>query len=430
MKAQFQLPLGQLYKMVFLERPNRFLVRCESDQLGRIEAFLPNPGRLCELLLPGASLYVAPTTPLEDERSVNRKTRYTAVAVERSVDFPREGERPVVLLHTHLTNEVARFLIEQGRIPGLEKAQIVQREVRVGRNRFDFLLRERGRNLYLEVKSCTLFGNGVAMFPDAVTERGTRHIHELGKLAQAGCRTSILFLVHTTRVRWFMPDFYTDPAFAQTLLAVGGPRVPAYRRVRVIPVAVEWQWAPEKGGRTGATLTLGNEAKTLVVPWVHVTSEAQNRGAYLLVVHLNEGRTIEVGTLGSRAFPKGFYVYVGSAMQNLAARVERHLRARKSLRWHVDYLCAEADRILPLPIRSSVRLECEMARTLAKVLRPATPGFGSSDCRCKTHLFYSKANPLEIPSFHVVLQRFRMRPPNETRGKRKSNFSVFSVPLW
>src|SRR5271157_315920 len=93
----------------FLKRTNRFLIRCERE--GRIlSAFLPNPGRLQELLLPDSVIHL-----VEEKESEERKTRFTAVAVER------EG-RPI-MLHTHLTNEVARYLIQKGRIPGLERAR-------------------------------------------------------------------------------------------------------------------------------------------------------------------------------------------------------------------------------------------------------------------------------------------------------------------
>jgi hypothetical protein len=66
--------------------------------------------------------------------------------------------------------------------PGLGKARILRSEVRMGRSRFDFLLQEKGEEILLEVKSCTLVGNKAAMFPDAVTERGTRHLEELARL--------------------------------------------------------------------------------------------------------------------------------------------------------------------------------------------------------------------------------------------------------
>ena len=80
----------------FLERPNRFLVRCTADGPGIINAYLPNPGRLWELLLPGALLYLYKDTPFDKIHSSDRKTRYTVLAVQR--------KGSPIFLHTHITN--------------------------------------------------------------------------------------------------------------------------------------------------------------------------------------------------------------------------------------------------------------------------------------------------------------------------------------
>jgi len=77
-----------------------------------------------------------------------------------------------------------------------------------------------GDPFVLEVKSCTLFGNSIAMFPDAVTVRGRRHIEELAALAVRGTAGGVVFLVHTPRVRYFLPDYHTDLTFARTFLNV------------------------------------------------------------------------------------------------------------------------------------------------------------------------------------------------------------------
>ncbi len=368
-----------LIKAAFVDRPNRFLVRCRLPHGEVVEAHMPNPGRMWELLLPEATLYLAPAAK-------ERKTRYTALAVER------DG-RPV-FLHTHWTNRVARFLIENRLVPGLKRARVRQAEVTVGRSRFDLLLERVGKPLYLEVKSCTLFGERVAMFPDAVTARGRKHLLHLAELSDRGAPTAVMFLIQTPLVDWFMPDYHTDLAFSQALLDARG-------RVAVYPVAI--QWRPD--------LSLSPEVKRVRIPWAHVRREAQDRGAYLLILALRRAARIQVGGLGVVEFPPGFYVYVGSAMRNLSARVNRHLRRRKRMRWHIDYLRACADEAEALPIRSSRREECDIAAAMAELLPGACPGFGASDCACPTHLFYSPAPPLQSPAFHALLQRFRLRAP-------------------
>jgi len=361
----------------FLSRPNRFLIRCRWK--GRIlPAFLPNPGRLQELLLPGRIVHL-----VREEKSSNRKTHYTAVAVDRD-DHP-------IMLHTHCTNEVARYLLQERKIPGLEDAGIVRSEIPVGRSRFDFLLKEGSQNILLEVKSCTLVGERVAMFPDAVTQRGARHLKELAKISEEGVRTVILFIVHWPLAKVFMPDFHTDLSFSQTLLRVRD-------RVKVIAVSVRW----------GQDLSLSPKIRVLNVPWSAIEKEAKDRGSYLLILNLKKNRKIDIGKLGKIHFRKGFYIYVGSAMANLSKRMERHRRLRKRHHWHIDELRAVAEFHSALAIRSSDRLECEIAEAVSGIAGWSVPRFGSTDCMCQTHLFGMASDPIQSEDFQKLLQYFRM----------------------
>ncbi len=375
-----------IVKASFLERPNRFLVRCITDERGVLDAYLPNPGRLWELLLPGATLYLHPTINPEGTFPSQRKTRFTVVAVQR--------EGSPIFLHTHITNQVARGLIERGAIPSLEGAEVIRQEVARARSRFDLLLRHHGKDIYLEVKSCTLFGNGVAMFPDAVTQRGRRHLLELAEMGSNGIGSAVLFIIHYPHVHWFMPDFHTDYDFSTAFLK-------AKDRVMILPVAIEWN--PD--------LTIGPEVKSLEVPWGYLRSEIQDRGSYLLILRIDRTMTLEIGQLGKLTFSKGYYLYVGSAMSNLSARIKRHRKKNKRLHWHIDYLTSQTGELVPLPIRSSRREECEIAKALSAIMQTGPTGFGSSDCPCQTHLFFSETNPLHIKAFHDVLQSFRMRHP-------------------
>lgn len=139
--------------------------------------------------------------------------------------------------------------------------------------------------------------------------------------------------------------------------------------------------------------------------------EVPDQGAYLLVLKLDQPHRIDVGGLGSILFRQGYYVYVGSAMQSLTARIDRHLRRRKTMRWHIDYLREVADTTWALPVRTSRRIEQPLAGALAGVLTPGPAGFGASDSGQATHLFYSPGDPLLDRRFHDVLQAFRMAVP-------------------
>lgn len=388
-------PLGHvpLRRARFVERPNRFLVRARLSggrEAGRVvDAFLPNPGRMAEMLFPLHGRQ--PATPLHLVRAephATRRTEWTCVGLEL------RGES--IFLHTHRTNAVARHLLDSERIPELRGWRVADAEVTVGRSRFDFLLERGRRRLWLEVKSCTLFGNGSAMFPDAVTERGRRHLLELARLRRdEAVRPVVLFVVHSPTPRWFLPDYHTDLAFSRTLLDVR-------RDVRVLPVGIRWN----------RDFSLHDETRTLSIPWRHVDREAADRGSYWLLLRLPRDRRIDVGRLGPVDLPAGWYLYVGSAMNGLDARLRRHQRRRKRMHWHIDYLRQAADAVVPLPVRASTRLECSMADATAGLYPAPAPGFGASDCDCPAHLFHAgDQSPLDDPAFHDILQRFRMPIP-------------------
>ncbi len=367
---------GPIEKAVYLSRPNRFILVCRHKG-EEIRTYLPNPGRLSELLFPGVTVY------LEWDDNPTRKMPYTAVAVERD-GLP-------VMLHTHRTNAAVASLIESGKIPSLKGAVIKKSEVTVGRSRFDFLLNFEGRDLLLEVKSCTLFGERIAMFPDAVTGRGRRHVEELAHLSKEGTKTAVLFLVNSTKMEAFLPEYHTDLAFAHTLYN-------ARNDVKIMALTCGWDEA----------LNLLPEVREIPILWDVVEREAKDRGSYLLILRLNEETSIEVGKLGTIRLEKGYYIYVGSAMKNLSKRLDRHKRLRKNLHWHIDYLRQVATVHAALPFRTTDDLECELAGVLEKLANDAVDRFGSSDCNCSSHLFFMESDPLASPPFHRFLQYYRM----------------------
>lgn len=363
-------------KAVFISRPNRFTVLCNLKSK-RIKAFLPNPGRLQELLLPGVRLY------LELSGSPGRVLPYTAVAVEKN-------GRPVIL-HTHMANRITQFLIQAGKIPGLEGAEVLGTEITAGRSRFDLLIKQGGNQILLEVKSCTLFSRKVAMFPDAVTERGKRHVQELAGLSGRKTGGAVLFLIHSPEPDYFMPEFHTDPDFSRALCE-------ARQTIQIFPLALSW----------GKDLSLGSKTRLLEVPWGIVEKEARDRGCYMILMRLRRKTPLEVGKLGRIHFNPGYYIYVGSAKRNLSKRIERHRRLRKNKFWHIDYFRAVAEILTMLPIRSSKDLECELAGALSAYADRQIPGFGASDCTCPSHLFWTRRHPLDSENFHDLLQYYRM----------------------
>lgn len=123
-------------------------------------------------------------------------------------------------------------------------------------------------------------------------------------------------------------------------------------------------------------------------------------GVYHLVLRLPRETRIRVGRLGLQTFGAGYYVYTGSAMNGLEARVARHQRRRKRLRWHIDYLLQKAEMAAVELMPTRRRLECARNRVVLSLPGASIPvaGFGSSDCRCRSHLVYfGEAQPVIPP---------------------------------
>lgn len=117
-----------------------------------------------------------------------------------------------------------------------------------------------------------------------------------------------------------------------------------------------------------------------------------SRGSYCLCISVERELTVEVGALGRRVFPRGRYIYVGSAMGGLEARISRHLDTSRgvvrAIHWHIDYLLREAGvRVEGVyAVASDERSECAIAAAISRRGDPVK-GFGCSDCRCESHLF-------------------------------------------
>lgn len=112
------------------------------------------------------------------------------------------------------------------------------------------------------------------------------------------------------------------------------------------------------------------------------------KGIYLLLIGLPEKQKITVGSLGNISFPAGHYVYIGSALGGFKSRLNRHLRKEKLTKWHIDYLLRKASLQDIIICETEERLECAVAQALGRRLK-VIPRFGSSDCRCEGHLFFS-----------------------------------------
>lgn len=230
--SKIVLPFGSLEKATFIERPNRFVVSCrlESNQ-EIVDAHLGDPGRLKELLLPRATIF------LRSNNQSHRKTKWSVILVEEPSTLT------LVSVQSTLVNQLTKLALEQNGLPELAPWELVRPEFSHGSSRWDFLLQNsKGKQLLLEVKSCSLVEEGVAMFPDAVTARGAKHLSELSKLQTSGkFETAVLFVVQRSDAEIFRPAEHIDPTFAAALRVAQnqGVRV-MVRGTKVSKEAITW----------------------------------------------------------------------------------------------------------------------------------------------------------------------------------------------
>ena len=114
------------------------------------------------------------------------------------------------------------------------------------------------------------------------------------------------------------------------------------------------------------------------------------KGCYVLLIELPAEETVTTGRLGPVDYRHGHYAYVGSALGGLRSRLERHLRSEKKAHWHVDYLLEKGRISEIVTCETEERVECVIAGALVGRFSSVS-GFGSSDCRCRSHLFFSTA---------------------------------------
>jgi len=193
----------------FVARRNLFLVEVELAS-GMTPCFLPNPGRLPELLVPGTEALVArPAPAARPAGAPPRSTAHDLVAVRYAGCW--------VSVDTRLPNALFREAHGKRRIAELADTTIARAEHRHGTSRFDYLLTRGGAPLLLEIKSVSLVVEGVARFPDAPTVRGARHVRELTAARRAGHDVCALFCVQRPDARALEPNDATDPEFGDAL---------------------------------------------------------------------------------------------------------------------------------------------------------------------------------------------------------------------
>ena len=192
------LNYGEVEEAVFIARKNRFIASVEVN--GRAEdVHVKNTGRLRELLLPGSRSYVVRSSNL------NRKTAYDLVAVE--------SDHGIVNIDSMAANETAGDIFKRI-YPDIS---CIRREVTYSDSRFDYYFEINESRVFAEVKGCTLLKGDTALFPDAPTQRGIKHLKALMRAVDDGYGASVLFVCTMKGAKFFSPNRETSPDFADVL---------------------------------------------------------------------------------------------------------------------------------------------------------------------------------------------------------------------
>jgi len=333
-----------------------------------IRAHIPNTGRMEELCHQRHPFFITPLT--------HTKYPYKVVATEYQGNY--------VFLDTIKVNAIFEQLLTRNLIPQFQQPTQIKQEVTFGDSKFDFTFFHDGSQIGVEVKGCTVEIDNIALFPDAPTVRGQKHLTALGQLAKdSDYQTYVIFLILNASAKRFMPNFHTDFEYGTKFLAAEHVHFSPFRLHFTTPVSVDLQRIQE-----------------IPVDVATLQTHCRNKGSYLLVLENPAETTINIGRLGRITFQKGWYVYVGSALNSLDSRLKRHQRKRKKHFWHIDYIASTGMNIKQVyPIPRAAPIESQLAQAIGQLSDDAIKGFGTSDAPDGSHLFYFRSSPVNNADF-------------------------------
>lgn len=187
---------------IFVNRPNRFIANVLIN--GMLEkVHVKNTGRCKEILTKGTKVY------LEKSNNPNRKTKYSLISAYKN-DL-------LINIDSQIPNDVVYDSISNNKVDELLSVDFLKREVNYGNSRFDLYYEKGKEKGFIEVKGVTLETNGLSMFPDAPTERGTKHVYEIIKSMNEGYKSYIFFLIQIEGINYFKPNETMDKKFSNAL---------------------------------------------------------------------------------------------------------------------------------------------------------------------------------------------------------------------
>lgn len=189
---------SDIIKGKFKSRPNRFIAIVDIDGTEEI-CHVKNTGRCKELFVEGATVY------LQKADNPNRKTLYDLIAVQK-------GDRLI-----NVDSQIVNGTVLEYMSVLFDNIKLIKPECVYGNSRFDIYLETDTDKIFVEVKGVTLEKDGTALFPDAPTERGVKHLKELQKAVADGYKVFVLFVIQMDNIPHFEPNKETHPEFAEEL---------------------------------------------------------------------------------------------------------------------------------------------------------------------------------------------------------------------
>ena len=206
-KVVFALKYSSVVSGEFVERPNRFIAKVnaldKSGDFHKETVHVRNTGRCREILVKGTKVFLEPSqNPL-------RKTKYSLVSAYKGLNL--------INIDSQIPNPVVFDALKSGFIKEIPQVTFAKCEVVFGNSRFDIYFESGDKKGFIEVKGATLENNGIASFPDAPTERGTKHVYGMIDAVKCGYMGNILFLIQMKGVKMFTPNASMDEKFAKAL---------------------------------------------------------------------------------------------------------------------------------------------------------------------------------------------------------------------